>query len=315
MPYNNLTDRTDAGALIPEEVSREIIAEVPKTSVALSMFRQARMSSKTQRQPVLSLLPFAYFVTGDTGLKQTTEMNWENKYLTAEEIAVIVPIPEAVLDDAEFDMWAEIKPSIAEAFGAKLDGSVLFGTEKPASWGPSVVQMADDAGSTFVRGSVADQPLDLDVNDTMALIEADGYAVNGFAASPTLQAAFRGLRDQNGGLIFQPSLQAETPATLYGQAIRYIDNGAWVPSEADLIAGNFRHGILATRQDITYKVLTEAVITDNQGNIIYNLAQQDMVALRCVARFAWQVPNPPTRMNPTAATRSPFAVLRPAGYV
>jgi len=48
---------------------------------------------------------------------------------------------------------------------------------------------------------------------------------------------------------------------------------------------------------------------DGAGNIIYNLAQQDMVALRAVMRLGFALPNPINRMNPTAATRYPFAVL------
>jgi hypothetical protein len=65
------------------------------------------------------------------------------------------------------------------------------------------------------------------------------------------------------------------------------------------------------RQDITYKVLDQAVITDAAGNIVYNLAQQDMVALRAVIRLGFALPNPVNRVNPTAATRYPFAVLVP----
>ena len=34
------------------------------------------MSAKFKKQPVLSALPVAYFVNGDTGLKQTTEAAW-----------------------------------------------------------------------------------------------------------------------------------------------------------------------------------------------------------------------------------------------
>ena len=166
-----------------------------------------------------------------------------------------------------------------------------------------------------MRGAVVDQPLDLDINDLMSLVEEDGFNVNGFIARKRIKAAFRGLRDANGGLIFQPSLQAQTPDVLYGEPIQYLANGAWVNADADLITGDTMQGIVATRQDITYKVLTEGVISDADGKVILNLAQQDSVALRCVGRFAWQVPNPINRMNQNAATRYPFAVLRPTGYV
>lgn len=312
--YNSLTDRTDADALIPEEISREIIKALPQQSAALSMFRQVRMSSKVKKMPVISALPFAYFVNGDTGLKQTTEVNWDKKNLEAEEVAVIVPIPEAVIDDSDFDMWAEIKPLIVEAFGVKLDGAIIFDVDKPASWGEAIITGAEAAGSEFIRGSVPDQPLDLDINDLMALVEEDGFDVNGFVARKRIKASLRGLRDQNGGLIFQPSLQAQTPDTIYGERVQYLANGAWVNADADLITGDFNQGIFATRQDITYKVLTEGVISDADGKVILNLAQQDSVALRCVGRFAWQVPNPINRMNQNAATRYPFAVMRPAGW-
>ncbi len=65
------------------------------------------------------------------------------------------------------------------------------------------------------------------------------------------------------------------------------------------------------RQDMTYKILDQAVISDGDGKIIYNLAQQDMVALRCVMRLGWQLPNPVTALNDNGSTRYPFAVLTP----
>jgi len=54
-----------------------------------------------------------------------------------------------------------------------------------------------------------------------------------------------------------------------------------------------------------------AVIDDGAGNILFNLAQQDMVALRVVMRLGWALPNPVNRVNPNAATRYPFAILEP----
>ena len=310
MPFNNLTDRNDAAALIPEDVSREIIQGLPAESVALSKMRQARMSTKQQRMPVLSVLPTAYFVNGDTGLKQTTEQNWDNKFLVAEELACIVPIPEAVLDDSDYDIWGEIKPRIAEAMGAVIDAAVLFNVNKPASWATAIVPAAIAAGNNLRRGSVVGQDLAGDISGVMTLVEDDGFDVNGFTALKRIKGALRGLRTSDGALLFQPTLQAGTPDTVYGEQIHYAQNGAFDATAAQLIAGDWTQAIVATRQDITYKMLDQAVITDNAGAIIYNLAQQDMVALRVVMRLAYQVPNPINRHNSTAS-RFPFAVLQP----
>ena len=56
-------------------------------------------------------------------------------------------------------------------------------------------------------------------------------------------------------------------------------------------------------------MLDQAVIKDAAGNTIYNLAQQDMVALRAVMRLGFALPNPINRMQQTAANRAPFSVL------
>jgi hypothetical protein len=70
--------------------------------------------------------------------------------------------------------------------------------------------------------------------------------------------------------------------------------------------------VVGVRQDITYKVLDQAVIQDNTGAIVYNLAQQDMVAMRCVFRAGWQVSNTINYDQPVEASRYPAAVLRTA---
>lgn len=316
MPTNNIISRGEAEALIPEEASRGIIQSLPASSVALSSFRRVLMGRGQQRMPVLSALPLAYWVDGDVGLKQTSELNWANQYLDAREVAVIIPIPEAVLDDADYDIWGEVKPRIAEAFGVKIDGAALFGIDSPAGWPDGIAEQAIAAGNVYTVGSGVDPVtgdparFDVDVSETMALVEEDGFDVSGFWARRRIRARLRGLRDANGQPIFAPPTQG-APGQLYGESLRYVSNGAWANDVAELIAGDTSAAILGIRQDITYKVLDQAVISDAEGKVVLNLAQQDAVALRCVMRVAYQVANPINRVNTNAATRFPFAVLAP----
>lgn len=310
--FDDEIDRTDAGALIPEEVTNEIFKAMPRQSAALTLFQRRTMSRKQLRMPVLSLLAQAYWVGGDTGLKQTTKQAWENKFVTAEELAVIVPVPEAVLDDASYDIFGEVRPSLVEAIGQKIDQATFFGVDKPASWPDAVVPAAVAAGNVATEGDGAD--LGVDIGDTMSTVEEDGYDVNGFAAGIRLKGRLRNLRASGSGeLLFQPALTADTPATLFGEEIAYLRNGAWEPDDALLIAGDFRgQGIIAVRQDLRWKLLDQAVLTDDSNNIIVNLAQQDMVALRVTFRVGFQVANPVNREQPTEDDRYPFGVLEPA---
>lgn len=313
MAYNNIISRTDAQALIPEDVSKIIIQNTVQQSAALTLMRRATMSNNQQRLPVLSAFPTAYFVNGDTGQKQTTEMAWANKYLNVEEIACIVPIPENVLDDASFDVWGEIRPRIEEAVGRTLDAAVFFGTNKPTSWPTDIAAAAVAASNmvTFPTASQATGGLATDLSNMMGTVEADGFDVNGFVTDRRFRANLRNARDTTGQKLmdFENGLN-----TIAGDRVVYAMRGLW-PTGAgsvQLFGGDWTQFVLAVRKDITYKMLTEAVIQDNTGAIIFNLAQQDMVALRVTFRAAWQVANPLTHEQSVEASRYPAGILRVA---
>lgn len=300
---------------MPESYSREITQEVAKQSIFMMAARRLQDISRNQhRMPVVSQLPQAYWVNGDTGLKKTTEMLWGNVFLNVEELAVIVPIPEAVLDDADYDIWAEVKPALVEALGQKVDNAALFDIEAPASWPTGLVTQCVTKShsvdlSTVVAGNGDIYDAILGESGVFALVEADGYGVTGSVAPLTTKAKLRGLRSSEGDLIFKESVQSKSPYTLDGTPMYFIENSG--NQDVVLLCGDWTKAVWAMRQDITYKVLTEAVIQDSNGDIIYNLAQQDMVALRVVMRLAWAHPNPPNRVNEDNATRFPFAALVP----
>jgi len=307
-----MISRNDADALIPVQVSKEIIQAVPQASAVMSLARKLPdMTTKQTKLPILSALTSAYFVEGDIGLKQTSKAAWANKYVHAEEVAVIIPLPEAVLDDTEYDIWGEVKPRIVEAFGAKFDEVVYYGgADKPASWPNGITVGAAAAGHVVNLGAGADLYDDIMAEGgLLSKVEDDGYLVTGHVGALAMKAKLRGLRDANGVPLFNSSVQEKTRYTLDGVDLLFPINGAVDRTQSLLISGDWSQLVFAMRQDITYKVLTEAVISDSEGKIIYNLAQQDMVALRAVMRLGWQLPNPINRVNPNDATRYPFAVL------
>ena len=298
----NVITRSDAEALIDAQIVSEIIKGVVAESSVLKHAKKLQnMTSKQTRLRVLNALPVAGFVDGDTGLKPTTKVDWKNKYLNAEEIAVIVPIPEAVLADASYDIWGEIKPLIVEAFGKVIDSAILFGVNKPASWEDGLVTQATTAGNTVAY--VADDTLYARIDKTMSKVEEDGFVANAILGSVALKSGFRNMVDSTG----QPIQGTEIDSI----AKDYVTNGSWDGAKASFITGDFNNLVYAIRQDITYKVLDQAVITDASGNVVYNLAQQDMVALRCVMRLGWATPNPINALNPDEDTRYPFAVALP----
>ena len=307
--YNEMITRdVSDDPLIPTPVSAQILEEMPTRSFMLQRAGQVRMSTKSQRQPVLDVLPMAYWVSGDAGMKQTSSVDWKNVTLVAEELAVIVPIPEAYLDDAQVPIWDEVRPRIVEALGAKLDAACLFGIDKPSSWPTDIYTSAVAAGNAIVTGGNDDFAQDVALLGE--LIAKDGFSVNGFAARPGLKWKLVSLRSEDGIPIYQPDLQNGRGGNLYGYPLVEVDNGAWDSTEAELIAGDWTKAIIGMRQDITWKMFDQGVISDGDGKVILNLMQQDSVALRVTMRVAYATSNPVTRLNTSEASRFPFGVVQ-----
>ena len=308
----NIIDRTGAESLIPVQESNEIIQGIIIQSAVLQRGRKLpNMTSKQYKMPVLDMLPIAYFVNGDSGQKKTTKMAWDKKFIIAEEIAVIVPIPEAVLDDSEYDIWAETKPRIIEAFGKKIDGAILFGDDKPASWRADVVTTANTAKSVVTLGA-GDNLYDKIMGEegSIALIENSGYFVNGHMADISMRAKLRGLKNANGDPLFKSDMQSGTTYSLDGSPMNFPNNGSFDKSKALMISGDFSQLVYSIRQDITFKLFTEGVVQNTDGSIAYNMMQNDMVALRAVMRLGWEIPNPINSIQKDKTKRCPFAVLK-----
>lgn len=309
----SMITRTNAAGLIPEPVSREIIQGTTAASAVLQMGKKLpNMTSRTQSMNVLDMLPIAYWVDGDTGFKQTSNMSWKKKKIYAEEVAVIVPIPEAVLDDSDYDIWGEVKPRLVEAFGGKIDDAILFGVDKPASWRDSLLATATAAQAVVTATGDIYEDI-MGENGVIAKVEESGFLPTGAMAAVKMRAKLRGVRDTTGQPIFKTDMQGATQYALDGVPMAFPTNGSFDPTQALMILGDFSQLVYSIRQDVTYKILDQATIVDPATKeVVYSLAQQDMVALRAVMRLGWEIPNPINAYQPDESKRSPFAVYKPA---
>lgn len=315
----NMITRSNAEALIPQQISDEIIQALPTTSIALRLMRpMPRMTSKQTKIPVMTGLATAGFVTGDSGQKPTTNLTWENVFITAEELAVMVPIPEAVLADSSYDIWAEARPRIVEALGKAIDQAVFFGTNKPTSWPAGLVPGAATAGNVIVHDPSATGPdlytEILGEEGVLAKIEEQGISPNGFVGALAMRAKLRGALDANGQPIFRASYSNDVndrmTYDIEGMPIVFPDNGSWDASAngALLLAGDFDYARYAIRQDITFKIFDQGVITNGEGGVALSLMENDCVAMRAVIRLGWQLPKP---VNPISGVNYfPFSILR-----
>lgn len=309
MGYDAITSRTDVASLVPEQVSNMLLENLSAESAALRLFPSIKMATNVTRMPVLAALPTAYWVTGDTGLKQTTDMAWDNKFINVEELAAICPIPENVLDDTSFDVWGSIRPHLEQAIARAIDQAIFFGVNKPSSWpaaiGPDAIAKShtvNRTASTSAAGGLAS-----DFSNLFATVEADGYDVDFIVANRVYKGYLRNNRNPE-GIVFQEL----SPTSVYGVEVGYPMRGLWpaqTTGNIEAIVGSRGEGIIGMRTDFQYKMLDQAVIQDQTGRIVYNLPQQDMVALRVTFRLGWQIANTINYDNQVEATRYPFAVM------
>lgn len=322
--YNQVVGRSTY--LLPDEFSKEIIQALPTSSFCMRMMKKLPdMNAQTYKIPVMTTFPSAYFVgetaEGSRAIKKTTKMAWTGVDLTAEELAVIVPVSENVIDDMAsggYDLWGEIKPRLVEAIGAKVDSAVLFSDGHdiaPASWPDGIVTQATDKGNVVDVSDQVGAGKDfadlagaiLADNGLFSLVEQSGFIVNGAMGAVSMMGKLRGLRATDGQFIFMNDMRSPNDYRLAGVPLTFPNNGAFDPAKALLVVGDFTQAVYAIRKDITFKVATEASIHDNSGELQYSLFQDDMVALRVTMRMGWQLPNPVTLVKGSSGL--PFAVM------
>ena len=176
-----------------------------------------------------------------------------------------------------------MKKPTADAIYQKIDMAGMFGIDSPFKF--NLFDNAVKNGMFIVDGT--NPSLDLDVSDTMALVEEEGFEVNGFIGHTGIKNRLRKLRDGDGNQLYVNGVNTNE---LYNQPITFAKGKASFDREkAQLFAGDWSKSLIGIYQGLEYETLREATLQDTlwtDGKPL-SLAEQDMIALKVTARIAF----------------------------
>jgi HK97 family phage major capsid protein len=319
--------RSDVATLIQEAYADDFLGYAAKSSAVLAAFPTRNLGTKTTHEPVLATKPHAKWViessSDPAGIKPSGKITWADKTLVAEELAVIVPVHENVLDDATTNVLDDITKAGGEAMAFALDAAVTFGINKPTTWTSNALLASAVADSNVLE--VGESGTADDLSGTIlqaAELLSDRYDPTTLLTRRGLRYKLANLRATTGEPIFMSSMSGDAMQdSVYGLSTYYetgtVDDGSggdalvWDPSRAEALVVDRSRVLIGIRQDIQVKFLDQATLT-GPSNTIINLAERDMVAFRFKARYAYALGDN-VAYGQTVSTSSPVAAVTPAG--
>lgn len=267
--------KTNLEGSVPTEIANEVIKNIKENSTAFAIMKKVPMTSDKKVLPTLTDTGTAYFVEEGEAIGSAIH-SWDYPSLEAKKLAVIVPVTREKLEDSVLNVMEEIKQGIADAFTRKIDNEIFFGTG--TVFATSVFTEAEKQKVTSTN------KLDDDISSAMALVEGNDLGVNYIVSHNGIKSEIRSLKDTNGNYLIVPG--GTTGQQIFNTPIAIVGNKAWNKESSIAIVGDFNKSIIGVRDNITYEILKEATI----GTL--NLAERDLVAIKCTMRFGFNVVDP-----------------------
>jgi HK97 family phage major capsid protein len=265
-------------ALAPVEFVEEII----KDAVDISPLRQAARTLQTERKqveiPKLQGRPSAAFVgEGDNRADDTsTDFGADNGdmlVIDTHEFFVEVPVTRQMIEDAVFDVEAEVRDVVTTEMDRIQGEKFLQGTGTGEPQG-----MITD--TDFVSETTSDTTTDsidavsADELRTLPLRLKQRYRQNGqWGVTREALRHARTLEDSSGEYLFEPSLDASTPATIDG--FEYVEMQDLVPSgsagEGDIpfVFGDYQRAYYVVDR-LQMEVIRDPYTAKSSGKIEYH---------------------------------------------
>lgn len=258
---------------VPVEICTEILKNIIDQASILKVSKTIPMTSDTMVVPRMIDSGSAGWVNEGEEIGVTLP-TFEYPKLKVKKIGVIVQVTREKYNDSVANVFNEIKQAIADQFAATIDNSCIFGIDSPFD-----TNLITAIGENKIVST--DKP-HIDISNAMGLVEDNKYNCNNILMGTTQKKVLRELANDN------KYKGAITLSSAYDTPIEYVRN--WDNTKATTIVGDFTRSIVGTRENMQYEILREATIKNGDETI--NLAQRDMLGVKCTMRMAYLVADP-----------------------
>ena len=273
------TNRTDI--TLPSDVSAAILQKMRGTSAVMQLAQQISLPGRGLTIPVITSDPSAAWVA-ETDEKPVSNPGLSTKLMEAYTLGVIVPFSNQFRRDANA-LYEALVNRLPGALALKFDQTVVGAVNKP---GANFDNFAAATAQSLIAG-VGHSTYD-GLVDAFADIAEAGFAMDGFALSPTAQGILLGATDNDGRPLFVNSVaDGAVPRILgartvlgrgiYKSGSAAEDSTPAVPAIVG-IAGDWTQAMYGTVEGVQISFSEDATLVD--GTNIYNLWQHNMFAVR-----------------------------------
>lgn len=289
----------DGGYLAPVEWDRSITAALVEDSPIRENSQVITISGQGFSRLYSTGQPGSGWVGETAARPQTSTPQFSTLAFNTGELYANPAITQIALDDAAIDLEAWLRDEVRAEFGRQENIAFLSGdgVNKPFGLLTYVTGAANAAKHPFgaiemltTAGNLATGVVGDDVLSLMDELEAERDGNAKFYMNRRSQTKLRKLKDADGNYIWQPSMQAGAPATLFGTPIVHLNGMASSGANAIvMLYGDMRAtylvvdriGIRVLRDPYTNKPFVMFYTTKRVGGGVQN--PEYMKALRLAA--------------------------------
>lgn len=289
----------DAGFTIPEPLMNEVIRlESTGYGRARELFAYHLLTQgNTRRITALGSTLSTFWIDEGEKISSSTP-SFSIVTLALKKLGTIVPMTDEIVEDTGIDLTGLVAQLIREAIDKEVDLQFFNGD------GTVWTGIFNDTNIPADELTANDTAAKLSPVEIIALADNTPLGVNGrYLMHRTVLSKVRTLRtntDGTGDYLYNPLGAGDQGfGTLNGYPVELIEAAPTYASalfdgnKPIMMFGDFKRGVAyGEKSDIKLKVLDQATVTDEDGETVINLAEQDMIALRAIQRVGMKVTLP-----------------------